>query len=53
MGRDAFRLLGFFDGPHRLVLTSGFAKKSQAVPAREIALAERRRREYLDRRKHG
>jgi phage-related protein len=48
-GGDAIRLLGFFDGPHRLVLTNGFSKKSQSVPKREIALAEQRRRDHLSR----
>jgi phage-related protein len=46
---DAFRLLGFFDGPHTLVLTNGFRKKARTLPRREIALAERRRREYFAR----
>jgi phage-related protein len=49
VGRDTFRLLAFFDGPRVVVLTHGFAKKTQKVPAREIALAERRRAEYLRR----
>jgi Gp49-like protein DUF891 len=33
-----------------LVLTHGFAKKSDKIPRREIELAETRRREYLTRR---
>ncbi len=49
-GGDTFRLLGFFDGPRLVVLVSGFAKKSQKVPAREIAVAEERRGDYLSRR---
>jgi phage-related protein len=48
-GGEAFRLLGFFDGPRRLVLTSGFAKKSSAVPRREIVRAEARKRDYISR----
>lgn len=51
-GGEAFRLLGFFDGPRRLVLTSGFSKKSDAVPRREIALAEARKRDYISRKHH-
>ena len=47
---DTSRLLGFFDGPRLVVLVSGFAKKSQKVPGREIAVAEERRRDYLSRR---
>lgn len=46
-GGDTFRLLGFFDGSRLLVLTSGFAKKSETTPRQEITLAERRRQDYL------
>lgn len=49
-GGEAFRILGFFDGSRLLVLTSGFAKKSEKTPRQEIALAERRRQDYLSRR---
>ncbi|MBK7217234.1 MAG: type II toxin-antitoxin system RelE/ParE family toxin [Candidatus Promineofilum sp.] len=49
-GNDAFRLLGFFDGGKLVVLTNGFAKKTQKTPARELALAEQRKRDYLLRR---
>ena len=50
-GNDIFRLLGFFDGGALLILTNGFAKKAQKTPPQEIALAIRRRDEYLVRRK--
>lgn len=50
-GGSSYRLLGFFDGSTLLVLTSGFSKKQQKIPTQEIELAERRRREYLSRRK--
>lgn len=49
-GGDAFRVLGFFEPPEILVLTNGFAKKSEKLPRREIDVAETRRREYLGRR---
>ena len=49
-GKDTIRLLGFLLGSS-LVLTSGFAKKTRKAPPREIALAEQRRREYLNRSK--
>jgi phage-related protein len=49
-GGDTFRLLAFLDGPRIVVLVSGFAKKAQKVPRREVALAEERRRDYLSRR---
>lgn len=48
-GSDAFRLLGFFDGP-LLVLVSAFVKKTRKTPHKEIELAERRRRDYLPKR---
>lgn len=49
---DAFRLLGFWDAGRLIVLTNGFAKKTEKTPAREIVLAEQRRRDYLSRKKH-
>jgi len=50
LGNDTFRLLGFFDGGALIILTNGFAKKTQKTPAQEIDLAIRRKRDYLDRR---
>ena len=50
-GNDIFRLLGFFDSGALLVLTIGFAKKTQKTPPQEIALAIRRKNEYLARSK--
>jgi phage-related protein len=50
-GGNIFRLLGFFDGPRLIVLTNGFAKKTQKTPTHEIALAVRRKHEYQARRK--
>ena len=49
-GGDAFRLLGFLDGDELVVLVSGFVKKTQRTPQREIARAEERKRDYLSRR---
>src|SRR5215211_6349294 len=46
-GKDIFRLLGFFDGGALLILTNGFAKKTQKTPPQEIALAVRRKNDYL------
>lgn len=48
---NIFRLLGFLDGDELLILTSGFAKKTQKTPHQEIATAEQRKRDYLRRRK--
>ena len=49
-GGDIFRLLGFFDGGSLIILTNGFAKKTQKTPVHEIELAVRRKGEYLNRR---
>jgi phage-related protein len=48
-GGDAFRLLGFMDAGRLVILTNGFAKKTQKTPDREIALAEQCQRDYLSR----
>ncbi len=48
-GGDAFRLLGFWDDGRLIILTNGFAKKSQKTPDREIGLAAQRKRDYLNR----
>ncbi len=50
-GNNIFRLLGFFDGGTLIVLTNGFAKKTQKTPSQEINLAVRRKNEYLARRR--
>jgi len=44
-------MLGFFDGGTLLILTNGFAKKTQKTLPQEIALAVRRKEVYLARRK--
>ncbi len=49
VGRDTFRLLGFFDGKELVILTNSFQKKTQKTPSKEIKLAERRKKEYLNR----
>jgi len=51
MGGDIIRLLGFLYGAHFVVLTNGFAKKTRKTPPQEIALAEQRKRELLNRSK--
>jgi phage-related protein len=50
-GNDIFRLLGFFVSGTLLILTNGFAKKTQKTPLQEITLAIRRKEEYLSRRR--
>lgn len=49
--KDAIRLLGFIDKGKFVVLTNGFMKKSQKTPKIEIELAEKRRKDYLGRKK--
>ena len=50
-GGDALRLLGFWDEGRLIILTNGFAKKTQKAPEREIALAEQRKGDHLNRKK--
>jgi phage-related protein len=49
-GNNIFRLLGFFESGVLLILTNGFAKKTQKTPTQEIALAIRRKNDYLAKR---
>ena len=50
-GNNIFRILCFFDKGNLIVLTNGFAKKTQKTPKNEIKLAEKRKQEYLARNK--
>jgi len=52
IGSNTFRLLGFFDNSKLIILTNGFAKKTQKVPKNEIALAEQRKQDYYRRKKN-
>lgn len=52
-GGDINRVLYFFYVDDRAVLTNGFIKKTQTTPFKEIALAIKRRNDYLGRHKHG
>jgi len=45
-GSATFRLLGFFDKGNLVILTNGFAKKTQKTPASEINLAEQRKKDF-------
>ena len=49
IGSNSFRLLGFIDSNEFVILTNGFAKKSQKTPKQEIELAEQRKVDYLSR----
>ena len=48
---DIFRLLGFFDGSQLIVLNHAFQKKTQKTPRTAIQVAQKRKQEYLNRRK--
>ena len=45
-GSDTFRILGFMEKNNFVVLTNGFAKKTDKTPTREIRLAEQRKADY-------
>ena len=49
VGRNTFRLLGFFDGSQLVILNHAFAKKSQKIPKSDISVAEKRKRDYFRR----
>jgi phage-related protein len=50
-GGNIFRILGFFDRPDLVILTHGFQKKSQKTPLQAIQTAEKRKRDYLKRKR--
>lgn len=47
-GSDIFRVFCFFDEGKLVVLLSGFQKKTQRTPRKEINRAERLTQEYFD-----
>ena len=47
-GNNHFILLGFEHNGTFVVLTNAFRKKDQKVPKKEIALAQERKKEYLN-----
>ena len=46
-GNNIFQILGFFDGKNLVVLNHAFTKKSQKIPQKEIAVAEKRKHSYF------
>jgi phage-related protein len=46
-GNIIFRILGFFDGNNLLILNHVFVKKAQKTPNKEIAVAEKGKRNYF------
>ena len=49
VGKNTFRLFGFFQGRELIILTNSFQKKSQKTPMNEIKLAEKRKKDFLSR----
>ncbi|MGB0880176.1 MAG: type II toxin-antitoxin system RelE/ParE family toxin [Polaribacter sp.] len=47
-GNGIFRIFCFFDKGNLVVLLSGFQKKTQKTPKKEIKKAERLKKEYYD-----
>lgn len=48
-GTDIARILYFFMIGHKIIITNGFAKKTQKTPQCEIDLAKKYRADYLER----
>lgn len=46
---DIYRVFSFFDKGNLVVLVNGFQKKTQKTPKKELELAEKLKREYLNR----
>ena len=48
-GGNTYRILAFFHGGSRIVLTHGFMKKTEKAPPQEIAEAQRLKVDYIRR----
>ena len=48
-GKNSYRILGFLHDNKLIILNHAFQKKTQKTPKQAIALAESRRKEYLNR----
>ena len=48
VGSNSFRVFSFFDEGSLVILLNGFQKKSQKTPKNELALAERLKTEYFN-----
>lgn len=46
MGSDIFRIFCFFDAGNWVVITSGFQKKSQKTPRKELLKALKIKQDY-------
>ncbi len=46
-GNNIFRILGFLEEKHLVILNHAFQKKTQKTPKKEIAVAEARKKDHL------
>lgn len=53
LGKNEYRILGFYYQSDFIILTNGFKKKTQKTPRSEIKLAEKRRKDFLERSSNG
>jgi phage-related protein len=51
LGSNIYRVFCFFDEGNLVILLSEFQKKTQKTPSKEIAKAERLKKEYDEERK--
>ncbi len=49
VGNNITRVLYFFYCDGKIVLTNGFVKKTQKTPTKEINLAKKRRKDFIER----
>jgi phage-related protein len=47
-GSNIYRVFSFFDKGQLVILVNGFQKKSQKTPKKEIAKAEKLKKQYFD-----
>ena len=52
-GNNIVRVMYFFYVGKIIVVTNGFIKKTQKIPAKEVKLAKKRREDWMSRHKEG
>ena len=53
LGRNRYRIIYFLATEKTFILLHGFSKKTDAVPRKDIEIADVRRQDYLSRRRMG
>ena len=53
VGNDQIRIFCFFDDKNFVILVNSFYKKTQKTPRKEIALAEKLKKEYFEQKYKG